>query len=60
MVSSTKEKPEPTLAEKRNMAPMMAEGGALQERRKMRERDLQPLSVKRATTPVPGDLPAEN
>ena len=30
MVSSTKEKPEPTLAEKRNMAPMMAEGGALQ------------------------------
>lgn len=30
MVNSAKEKPEPTLAEKRNMAPMMAEGGALQ------------------------------
>lgn len=31
MVNSTKEKPEPTLAEKRNMAPMMAEAAALKD-----------------------------
>lgn len=31
MVNSTKEKPEPTLAEKRNMAPMMAESASLKD-----------------------------
>lgn len=31
MVNSTKEKPEPTLAEKRNMAPMMAETASLKD-----------------------------
>ncbi|MFR5428392.1 MAG: type IV secretion system protein VirB10 [Parasutterella excrementihominis] len=46
MVNSTKEKPEPTLAEKRNMAPMMGEWRTLRERRKVGKRDLRPPSVK--------------
>ena len=39
---------------------MMGDGGALQGTEESGERDLQPPSVKRATTPVPGDLQAEN